>query len=207
MDGIRERDQSRGGRVCVTRGEFLERLRRGLAGLPPQTIAEALADYAAHFDEGQAAGRPQEEVAGALGDPARLARELRAEVGLRYWETHRTPAALIAAIAGLGALVALDVLILLPLVFIFGVVVLVCGITLFAIGVAGLGLLLSGLLHWISLSGAAAALSRTLAGIGLLGGSIGFTALGWLVLELIARLLGNYARLHYRVLKPMDLPA
>jgi uncharacterized membrane protein len=191
----------------MTRGEFLDQLRRGLAGLPSQTVEEALADYRAHFDEGRAAGRSEEEVARALGDPARLARELRAEVGLRYWEAHRTPAALIAAIAGLGALMALDVLILLPLLFIFGVVVLVCGIALFAIGVAGFGLLLSGLLHWISLSGVAVALSRTLAGIGLLGGSIGFAALGWLVLELIARLLGNYARLHYRVLKPTDLAA
>jgi uncharacterized membrane protein len=191
----------------MTRAEFLEQLRRGLSGLSAAAIEEALADYGAHFDEGVAAGRSEEEVARALGDPARLAREMRAEAGLRHWETHRTPASLMAAIAGLGALLALDVLILLPLLCVFGIVGLICGIVLIAIGIAGLGLLLSGLMHWIMLTGVADALSRTLAGIGLLGASVGFAALGWLVLEASARVLGHYARLHYRVLKPADLPA
>jgi uncharacterized membrane protein len=191
----------------MTRSEFLEQLRRGLAGLPPPAIEEALADYDAHFDEGRAAGRSEEEVGRALGDPARLAREMRAEAGLRHWETHRTPAALLAALAGLGAMVALDVLILLPLLSIFGVVLLVGGVVLIAMGIAGLGLLLSGLLHWMMFTGVAHALSRTLAGIGLLGASAGFAALGWIVLEASARLLGHYARLHYRVLKPAELTA
>ena len=40
-----------------------------------------MADYAAHFAEGMAAGRSEAEIAAALGDPLRLARELRAEAG------------------------------------------------------------------------------------------------------------------------------
>ena len=191
----------------MTRTEFMQRLRRGLAGLPQPAIEEALADCGAHFDEGRAAERSEEEVARALGDPARLARELRAEAGLKHWETQGTPASLVGALASLGALVALDVLLLLPLLSIFGVVVVIAAIVLIALGIAGIGLLVSGLWHWIAFTGFGDALSRTLAGIGLLGATVGFAALGWLVLETSARLLGQYARLHYRALKPANLPA
>jgi uncharacterized membrane protein len=183
----------------MTRAEFLARLRQGLSGLPGRESDEIIADYGAHFDEALAAGRSEQEVAAALGDPERLARELRAEAGLRHWETHRTPGALLAAIVGLGGLLALDLLILLPFLCVFAIMAFACGITLVAVGIAGFAVLLSGLFHWLGPAGAA---SRILAGIGLLGGSIGFAALGWLVLEGIVRLLGNYARLHYRVLKP-----
>jgi uncharacterized membrane protein len=190
----------------MNRAEFLSRLRQGLAGLPAAQMEEILADYRAHFDEALAAGRSEEEVSAALGDPARLARELRAESGLRHWETHRTLGALLAAIVSLGALVALDVLILLPFLGVFAVLVFAGGITLFALGIAGLAVLLSGLFHWMGPAGIACAASRVLAGIGLLGGSIGFAALGWIVLEAVVRLLGNYARLHYQVLKPATSP-
>jgi uncharacterized membrane protein len=186
----------------MTKSEFLSQLRRALSGMAPQEIDDIIADYGAHFDEALAAGRSEPQVAQALGDPARLARELRVEAGLRRWETQRTPAALIGAIVGLGGMLALDVLVLLPFLCLFGVLTFAFGIVLFAFGIAGLALLLSGLFHW-GFAGIAAALSRGLAGIGLLGGSIGFAALLWLVLEGFVRLLGSYARLHYRVLKPV----
>ena len=74
----------------MTRTEFLDTLHRRLAGLPQAEIDDVMADYAAHFAEGMAAGRSEAEIAEALGDPLRLARELRAEVGLRRWEEERT---------------------------------------------------------------------------------------------------------------------
>jgi uncharacterized membrane protein len=186
----------------MSRAEFIAQLRQGLLGMAPKEIDDIVADYNAHFDEGIAAGRTEQDVAAALGDPLRLARELRAEAGLRRWETQRTPAALLAAMMSLGGMLAVDIFILLPFLIIFGVSALVMGIVLFAGSVAGLGLLLSGLLHWDNLSAIAFASSRTLAGIGLLGGSIGCAALLWLVLEGLVKLLGRYARLHYQVLKP-----
>ena len=73
----------------MNKAAFLRCLRDGLAGLPAQDIDEILADYAAYFDEAHASGRSEEDVAAALGDPKRLARELRAETGLRRWENHR----------------------------------------------------------------------------------------------------------------------
>jgi len=151
----------------MTRTEFIAQLRRALAGMAPKEIDDIVADYSAHFDEGVAAGRSEQDVASALGDPQRLARELRAEAGLRRWETQRRPAALIGAMMSLGGMLALDIFILLPL--------------LFAGSLAGLGLLLSGLLHWDNVSTVAIVASPMLAGIGLLGGSLGGGALLWLV--------------------------
>src|SRR6185503_1908871 len=76
----------------MTKSEFLDTLYRRLGGLPPSEIDDVMADYAQHFADGSAAGRSEAEIAAALGDPARLARELRAEMGLRRWEEERTPA-------------------------------------------------------------------------------------------------------------------
>ena len=41
----------------MTRHEFITRLRAGLAGLPPQALADLSADYENHVSEGAAAGR------------------------------------------------------------------------------------------------------------------------------------------------------
>ena len=65
----------------MTRQDFIARLRAGLAGLPAQAQADIVADYETHFTEGAAAGRSEADIAAALGDPDRLARELRTEAG------------------------------------------------------------------------------------------------------------------------------
>ena len=74
----------------MTREAFLAALRGGLAVLSPGQIDDVLADYRSHFDEGLADGRSEEEISAALGDPTRLAAELRAEAGFRRWENSRS---------------------------------------------------------------------------------------------------------------------
>ena len=59
----------------MTRTDFIKRLKSGLRGMPADDIADILSDYDAHFDAGIAEGRSEAEIAVALGDPARLARE------------------------------------------------------------------------------------------------------------------------------------
>jgi uncharacterized membrane protein len=188
----------------MTRAEFIAQLRQALSGMAPAALDDVVADYNAHFDEGLAAGRSEAEVAAALGDPLRLARELRAEAGLRRWESQRTPAALVSAMVSLGGMLAVDIFILLPFLLVFALGAFVTGMVLFAISVAGFALLLSGLLHWDNVATIVSASSRTLAGVGLLGGGVGGAALLWLLFEGLVRLLGRYARLHYQVLKPAD---
>lgn len=67
----------------MNKAGFLDILCERLAGMPEFEIDEIIADYARHFDDGAAVGRSEEEIARALGDPRRLARELRAEAGFR----------------------------------------------------------------------------------------------------------------------------
>ncbi|MGL4287358.1 MAG: DUF1700 domain-containing protein [Phreatobacter sp.] len=185
----------------MNRVAFLRLLRDGLAGLPAPEIDEILADYAAHFDEAQASGRSEEEVAAALGDPRRLARELRAETGLRRWENHRSPGNFAAALLALGGLAAVDILLLLPLLLVMALTVFVTGLVIFVLGIAGTGMLLSlfKIWHFTSIT---AIMLRALGGIGLIAGSLGCCALLLLALNGAVKLLGRYARLHYRLLKP-----
>jgi uncharacterized membrane protein len=186
----------------MTKTEFLDTLHRRLAGLPQSEIDDVMADYAAHFAEGMAAGRSESEIAEALGDPLRLARELRAEVGLRRWEEERTPGNFFAALAGFLALIAVDFVFLLPLVASLMLFTLIAGIVLIALCVAGL-VLLAKLFSWEGLF-VFKSITRTLYGLGLLGVGIGGGALLLMMVDYVVRLLGRYARLHYALLNRAD---
>ena len=188
----------------MSRQDFMARLREGLRGLPPQAIAEIAADYEAHFTEGEAAGRSETEVAAALGDPARLARDLRTEAGLKRWETERNPSAAANAVFAVLGLGAIDLLILLPIVlsiagtlfgffiaaiacFGAGAVVFVAGPFITHLGIEGTAVMLAGL----GLMAAASSIGAvtTLCTIGFIN------AMVW------------YGRLHLRLLRPALNPS
>jgi uncharacterized membrane protein len=187
----------------MTRQDFIARLRQALAGAPEPARSEHLADYEAHFDEGVAAGRPEAEIAAALGDPDRLARELRAEAGLRRWESERNPEAAVAAVFAVLGLGAIDLLILLPILV--TVVSLLCAglIVAVVVFVAGAAVLVVGPFAHAG-GGVAAAL---LAGLGLMAGSVAGGAILTLISIGLVNALVWYGRLHYRLLKPAIDPA
>lgn len=185
----------------MNRETFLRTLRAGLAGLSKQEIDEILADYETHFEEASASGRNEAEVAQALGDPARLSRELRVETGLRRFEAHRSVANLATAMFALAGLAAVDIFFLLPLLLVTAVVAIGIGVALVALGAAGVHVILGAVFsaHGGSISGS---LIRMVVGFGLIaclvfGGSLLLLGLGAGV-----RLLGRYVRLHYRLLDP-----
>lgn len=91
-------------------------------------------------------------------------------------------------------------------VFLWGtvLVVFVLAAALFIMAVLGIVLLAAGVASWAHHVDVAASWARTLAGIGLIGASCGFIALGWLALGGMAPPLGDFARLRYRVLDPAD---
>src|ERR1700759_257280 len=126
----------------MNRMTFLRALHEGLAGLPERDIDEILADYNSHFEEGLASGRSEAEVAAALGDPRRLARELRAETGMRRWESHHSLGNSAAGLLAFGGLAAFDILFLLPLLFVVLLATLVFGLIICVFGVIGIGSLL-----------------------------------------------------------------
>ena len=182
----------------MTRQAFMARLREGLRGLPPSAQADIVADYENHFSEGAAAGRSEADVAAGLGDPGRLARELRAEIGLRRWEEERSPAAGASAIFAVLGLGAIDILVLLPILM--GV-----GGTIFGFGVAAVAIFFAGGVVFAAgpctgLPGGAAA--AILAGIGLMAGAASLGAVLAIVTIGLVNALVWYGRLHYRLLKP-----
>jgi len=189
----------------MNRAMFLSELRMGLSGLPVQEIEETIADYESHFSEGIAAGRSEAAIANALGDPARLARELKAEAGFRRWESERSAGSLLSAVIALLGLATLDLIFLVPFVCAVGAVL----IAMFAVSI---GLFFAGGAVWllalfpglmvfgstVGILGSGAAL--WLAGLGLIAAAIGLMALTWLLLDLFVRGLVHYARLHFRLL-------
>ncbi|CAM2151466.1 Uncharacterized membrane protein [Pararobbsia alpina] len=93
---------------------FIQKLRQELSSLPKAAVDEIVADYREYIGDAIAAGRDEEEVVAALGDPAKLARELKAQASYRQWESHRSfsnLARVIMSIAGLGLL---NMLLLIP---------------------------------------------------------------------------------------------
>src|SRR5579862_7631223 len=151
----------------MSRALFLSRLKDGLDGMPRDELADVMADYESHFAEAKAAGRSDADVEAALGDPARLAKELRAEAGLKSWEEKRSPGNFLRAGAALMGLATLDFLVLLPLGF---VLLIVIGAVLFALSiVARVGIALVGSAFHGFIAGPALAF----AGAGILCGAIG----------------------------------
>ena len=182
----------------MTRSEFLDKLRRGLNGLPPATIDDIVADYDSHFTDALAAGRHEADVAAALGDPARLARELRAEAGVKGWEDTKTPGSAVSAVLAILGLGAIDLMILLPILG--GVVGTLIGIFTAAIGAFIAGGVLFAAGPFMGLPGGVA--GAMLGGFGIMAMA---AAVGLVTLALTIWLVNGtiwYARLHYRVLKP-----
>lgn len=186
----------------MTRAEFISRLRRGLNGLPASTINEVVADHEAHFDEAVAAGRAEAEVAAALGDPARLAKEVRVEAGLKRWDEEKNPSAAAAAIFAVLGLGAIDILILLPLLM--GVLG-----ALFGVFVAVIAMFFAGGVVFAAGPFAeppGGPMTAILAGIGLMALATSAGALLTIVTVWLVNGLVWYARLHYRLLKPAIEP-
>ncbi|HZW15087.1 MAG TPA: DUF1700 domain-containing protein [Brevundimonas sp.] len=182
----------------MTRAEFMGRLRRGLVGMPTAAAAEIAADYEMHFEDGAAAGRTEAEVAAALGDPDRLARELRAEAGARRWDQEKNPSAAAGAVFAVLGLGAIDILILLP------ILMTVVGV-LFGFFMAAVGLFVGG--GAVMVAGPFAGfpgggLAAVLAGLGMMAGAAAIGALTAIATILLVNATVWFARLHYRLLKP-----
>ena len=182
----------------MTRQAFMARLREGLAGLPAQTVADIVADYETHFADGVAAGRSEEDVAAALGDPGRLARELRAEAGLKAWEQNRNPSGAAAAVFAVLGLGAIDILILLPILMGVGGAIFGIAVALIAVFLAGGVVFAAGPFTGIP-GGPVVAI---LAGIGMMSGAASLGAVLVICTIGLVNALVWYGRLHYRLLKP-----
>jgi uncharacterized membrane protein len=185
----------------MTKDAFLAALRTHLRGLPPGAVNDIVSDYASHFDEGLAAGRGEADIAAALGDPARLARELRAEAGLKRWDEERSASAAAGAVLAILSLGAIDLLILLP-------ILLVAVSLIFAFAVVAAAFVLVGVIILMvspfALMGGGFP-QALLGGMGFLSGGLSLGALMTLFGIGLTDLMIRYGRLHLRLLKPITL--
>lgn len=186
----------------MTRLEFIRRLEAGLKGLPCEDVDDILSDYAEHFEAGMADGRSEAEIAAALGDPARLARELRFEFGQRNWKEARSPSSAWAAIIAFVGLASLDILLLLPIIVTVLGVLIALFVAVIAVFIAGGFVLIAGPFTGFP-GGWAVAL---LAGLGILSGSVAAAAILILVSIWVINALMWFGRLHFRVLEPAIHP-
>jgi uncharacterized membrane protein len=184
----------------MNRAKFCAALRKGLSDMPQAAVEDIVGDYDAHFAEGAAAGRSEEEIAAALGDPKRLARELRAERGLQRWEQKRTPANAVAAVFALIGLGAIDIIFLIPLLMTVAGVLL--GLFFASIGVFVGG---AAMLAFGPLAGAPGGpFVPILFGLGMIASAICAAAILILITVAIVNATVWFARLHYRALKLAD---
>jgi uncharacterized membrane protein len=186
----------------MTREAFIARLWSGLRDMPPKAAADIIADYDAHFAEGAAKGRSEAEIAAALGDPDRLARELRAEAGVKQWETRRSPEAAAVAVFAVLGLGAIDIIFLLPILI--GVVSALFGLIVAAIGVFVAGGMVFAVGPFVQPPGGPAV--ALLAGLGMMAGAVSAGAFLTLVSIGLTNALVWYGRLHYQLLKPAIEP-
>jgi uncharacterized membrane protein len=181
----------------MNRARFCSTLRENLNGIPAGTADEIIEDYAAHFSEGVAAGRSEEEISAALGDPVRLAKELRVERGLQRWEKRRTPANAVTAIIALMGMGAIDIIFLLPFL-------LTLTAMLGTLYLASVGVFIGG--AWTLAFGPFAnpfgsPFAAILFGLGMISAAVSAVAVLTIIVIGFVNALVWYARLHYRVLK------
>ncbi len=99
----------------MNKGQFLTTLRSSLGGLPKTQLDEVIADYEEYFRDGLASGRSEEEISKGLGDPAKIAKELLAEMHINAWQSKKSVANLGRVLLALTALGSLNLFLAIPM--------------------------------------------------------------------------------------------
>jgi len=184
----------------MTRNEFIRRLKSGLKGMPAADQAEMIADYEEHFDAGAAEGRSEIEIAEALGNPSRLARELRLEAGIKQWREDRSPSAAWTAVVGILGLATIDILILVPIILPIIAVIFALYVACAAVFFAGGVVMLAG--PFADTDMIVNGFAVFLAGLGIMGLATAAGAILTIVTIGFVNLMIWFGRLHYRVIQP-----
>lgn len=127
---------------------FIQRLRQALCSLPKRDVDEIVADYREYIGDALSAGRTEEDVIAALGEPEKLARELKAQANFRQWEERRSFGNLMRVVGSIAGLGLLHLVLLVP--FLLYMLVLTLGYVFFgALTVAGLVTLVAFGSHYV----------------------------------------------------------
>jgi len=128
----------------MNKQDYLDSLRRALAGLPPDLVAKTLDYYEQTFIEGAAAGRSEQEMADDLGDPKKIALTLRNSTHRQAFEHKKTPVNLLRLLVSLVGLAIFNLFMVVPAAVYAALLA-----TLYALGLsfylAGIAITASGL--------------------------------------------------------------
>ena len=128
----------------MNKQDYLDALRRALAGLPPDLVAKTLDYYEQTFIEGAAAGRSEHEIAEDLGEPKKIALTLRNSTNRQAFEQKKTPVNLLRLLVSLVGLTIFNLFMVVPAAVYAALLA-----TLYAVGLsfylAGIAITASGL--------------------------------------------------------------
>jgi uncharacterized membrane protein len=128
----------------MNKQDYLDALRRALAGLPPDLVAKTLDYYEQTFIEGAAAGRSEHEIADDLGEPKKIALTLRSSTHRQAFEQKKTPVNLLRLLVSLVGLAIFNLFMVVPAAVYAALLA-----TLYAVGLsfylAGIAITASGL--------------------------------------------------------------
>ena len=134
--------------------EYLDALRRAMAGLPNDVQAKTLAEYEQRFVDGVGAGRSETSIADELGEPKKIATTLRATAHMNAFTTRRNPLDALRLAVSVAGLAIFNLFMVVP--------ALVYAALLASVYCAALGLYVGGIA--ITASGLAGASELVLSG-------------------------------------------
>ncbi|HEX8612383.1 MAG TPA: DUF1700 domain-containing protein [Telluria sp.] len=126
--------------------DYLDALRRAMAGISADTQAKTLAYYEQRFVDGVAAGRTEEDVAAELDEPKKIAMTLRASVHMHSFEQKKNPANLLRLLISIVGLCIFNLFMVVPalvyaaflaILYAAGLAFYVAGIAITASGLSG----------------------------------------------------------------------
>jgi uncharacterized membrane protein len=124
--------------------EYLEALKKALAGLPPETAARTLAYYEQRFIDGLAAGRTEQEIAADLDEPRKIAMTLRANAHLSAFEQKKNPVNAMRMLVSFVGLAIFNLFMVIP-AMVYGAILVSIYACAFAFYVSGIAITASGL--------------------------------------------------------------
>ncbi|WEF34472.1 DUF1700 domain-containing protein [Pseudoduganella chitinolytica] len=143
----------------MSKEDYLDALRKALAGLPPEQVARTLAYYEQRFIDGLTVGRSEAEVAAELDEPRKIAMTLRANAHMATLEPRKRPAGALRMAVSFAGLTVFNLFMVVPAavfaallmaLYIASASVYVSGVAITASGLAGANeIVLSGPLHHV----------------------------------------------------------
>jgi len=124
--------------------EYLEALKKAMAGLPPELIARTLAYYEQRFIDGLAAGRSEAEIAADLDEPRKIAMTLRANAHLSAFEQKKNPVNAMRMLVSFIGLAIFNLFMVIPAI-VYGAILMSIYACAFAFYIGGIAITASGL--------------------------------------------------------------